>query len=152
MLRPERTRCRKSVLLSSITAASLGISAISPHNPVLMGDLMFVSWYQAGLQVFDISDPVNPLHVGAYDTFDIDGPFSEFDGNWGVYPLLGLDKVLLSDTEGGLFIVDASAVVPIPAAVYLFASGFLVLVSTAKPLNVTSVAVVWLRSMMTVSV
>jgi hypothetical protein len=102
-----------AVLLSTLSAASLGISGFSPHNPVLFDDdLLFVSWYQAGVQVIDISDPSNPVRVGEYDTFP--GAVSGFDGNWGVYPLLGLDRVLLSDLDGGLFIVDASALRPLP--------------------------------------
>ena len=102
-----------AVLLSTMSAASLGISAFSPHNPVLFDDdLLFISWYQAGVQVIDISDPLNPVRVGDYDTFA--GAVSGFDGNWGVYPLLGLDRVLLSDLDGGLFIVDASPLGPPP--------------------------------------
>jgi choice-of-anchor B domain-containing protein len=101
------------VLLSSLTAASLGISALSPHNPVLFDDnLLFISWYQAGVQVIDISDPSEPIRVGDFDTFP--GAVSGFDGNWGVYPRLGLDRVLLSDLDGGLFIVDASSLGPPP--------------------------------------
>ena len=95
------------VLLSSIDRGSLGIDAFSPHNPVLFSDtLLFVSWYQAGVVAIDISNPAAPLPVGGYDTFP--GPVVGFDGNWGVYPLLGLDRVLLSDLDGGLFIIDAS--------------------------------------------
>lgn len=101
-------------LLSMITATGIGVEAFSPHNPVIVDDLLFVSWYQAGLQVFDISDPANPFHLGGYDTFP--GTLSGFDGNWGVYPFLGLEQVLLSDTDGGLFIIDVSAAVPLPPA------------------------------------
>ena len=111
-------------LLASIDAASLGIDAHSPHNPVIMGDVLYVSWYQAGLQMFDISDPSNPLRIGAYDTFP--GAVSGFDGNWGVYPFLGPDRILLSDLDGGLFIVSA---VPEPSLVGilgLFALGGLI--------------------------
>jgi hypothetical protein len=32
-------------LVSTLTAASLGINAHSPHNPLIMGDLLFISWY-----------------------------------------------------------------------------------------------------------
>jgi hypothetical protein len=121
-------------LVKSIHAADLGLNAICPHNPVVMGNLLFVSWYQAGLQVFNISDPANPVRVGQFDTFSpafnrtpelerasaepgdaVCGPDSlarsipgSFDGNWAVYPFLGLNKVLLGDLANGLFIVDAS--------------------------------------------
>jgi uncharacterized protein (TIGR03437 family) len=97
-------------LLSSITAASIGIDAFTPHNPVIVGNLLFVAWYQAGTQVFDITDPSNPVRIGEYDTYG--GPRCTnnvcYSGNWGVYPFLGLDRVLLSDMDGGLFIVDFS--------------------------------------------
>ena len=104
------------VLLATITSSNLSINADTPHNPVIVGDLLFVSWYQAGLQVFNIRDPVRPLLVGSYDTFPggtsapggVGDPQHPVDGCWGVYPLLGLDKVLLSDWDGGLFVVDAT--------------------------------------------
>jgi len=98
------------VLLSTIDRDSLGIDAYSPHNPFLYGDsLLFVSWYQAGVQAFDISDPANPVRIGDYDTYP--GVVSGFDGNWGVYAGLGLDRVLLSDLDGGLFVVNATTLV-----------------------------------------
>lgn len=101
------------VLLSTMDRTSLGIDSFSPHNPVLFNDtLLFVSWYQAGTLAIDISDPANPVLVGSYDTFL--PAVSGFDGNWGVYPLLGLDRVLASDLDGGLFILDASALDPNP--------------------------------------
>jgi hypothetical protein len=121
-------------LVKSIKAADLGLNAICPHNPVVYGNLLFVAWYQAGLQVFDISDPANPVRVGQYDTFSpafvrtaemerasnepwdmvcgFDGLVrsvpGNYDGNWSVFPFLGLNKVLVGDLSGGLFIVDAS--------------------------------------------
>jgi hypothetical protein len=57
-------------LVKSISTSQLGLQAISPHDPVVMGDKLYVSWYQAGVQIFDISDPVNPVHVAQYDTFE----------------------------------------------------------------------------------
>lgn len=125
-------------LVKSIHAADLGLNAICPHNPVVMGNLLFVAWYQAGLQVFDISDPANPVRIGQYDTFP--GAFNKteameklsaepmagvcgtdsllralpgtFDGNWAVFPFLGLNKVLLADLATGLYIVDVTPVLP----------------------------------------
>ncbi len=95
------------VLLSTIDRTSLGIDASSPHNPVLFSDtLLFVSWYEAGVVGIDISDPSNPIKVGQFDTHDDN--FFGFDGNWGVYPFLGLDRVLLSDLQDGLYVVDAT--------------------------------------------
>jgi choice-of-anchor B domain-containing protein len=116
------------VLLSTIDRTSLGIDAFSPHNPLLFSDtLLFVSWYQAGVQAIDLSDPSNPVAVGSYDTFP--GAVSGFDGNWGVYPFLGLDRVLASDLDGALFILDASALpaFPVPALGWRGLAGFLLI-------------------------
>ncbi len=57
------------MLVKSIKTSDLGLQAVSPHDPVVMGDKLYVSWYQAGIQIFDISDPVNPVHLAQYDTF-----------------------------------------------------------------------------------
>lgn len=119
------------LLVKSITAASLGINAICPHNPVVMGNRLYVAWYQAGLQVFDITNPANPVRIGSYDTYpqafnpaDVDmtaeGPWdlycntdgggermvSGYDGNWAVFPFLGPDKVIIGDLDAGLMILD----------------------------------------------
>ncbi|MEP7273992.1 MAG: choice-of-anchor B family protein [Acidobacteriota bacterium] len=104
------------ILKSVITAQSLGINTFSAHNPYLVGNLLFVSWYQAGVLVIDISDPSNPKRVGSFDTFD-EVAITGYQGNWGVFPFLGLDRVLLSDLDGGLYIVDAIAATPLPRTV-----------------------------------
>jgi uncharacterized protein (TIGR03437 family) len=101
--------------LIKITAQSLGISAFSPHNPYIVGNLLFISWYQAGLIILDITNPTQPKLVGKYDTHA--GDVNGFDGCWGVYPFLGLDRVLLSDMDGGLFIVDSTAAIAGPKSV-----------------------------------
>jgi hypothetical protein len=97
------------VLLSTLNRASVGIEAHSPHHPHLHGNLLFVTWYEAGLQVFNIADPGNPVHVGAFDTFA--GTSTNYNGNWGVDVSIGLNRVLLSDRKRGLIVVDASGVV-----------------------------------------
>ncbi|MEO8071853.1 MAG: FG-GAP-like repeat-containing protein [Acidobacteriota bacterium] len=125
------------LIVNRITMDSLGINAVTPHNPVVMGNYLYVAWYQAGLQIFDISDPANPKRVGQYDTFQPafvqtdkadklnDEPWdfvcgltsnlesslpTTYDGDWAVYPFLGPDKVLIGDLAGGLFIVDTSKI------------------------------------------
>lgn len=126
------------LLIRSIQAASLNINAITPHNPVVMGNKLYVSWYQAGVQVFDITDPTNPVREAQYDTYqqefapsddelaqlDRNGdPWdvfcgtdsfgnnalpSTYGGNWAVYPFLGMNKVLAGDLTAGLLVLDAS--------------------------------------------
>ncbi len=97
------------VLLTTLNRTSVGIDAHSPHHVHVHGNLMFLPWYEAGLQVFNISDPANPVHVGAFDTYP--GTSTNFNGNWGVDLSHGLKRVLLSDRKRGLIVVDASGVV-----------------------------------------
>lgn len=75
--------------------------AFSTHNQIVIGYRVYNSWYERGLQIFDI-DPVTGLlsFVAEFDTSDTGV------GNWGVYPLLGDDRILLSDTDAGLFVVS----------------------------------------------
>ena len=119
-------------VVSTITLASIGLSTerdgYSAHNPMIVGNMLFVTWYQAGTLVWDISNPASPVYLGGYDTFPgpVNCPADCFEGNWGVYPFSGLDRVLLSDLDGGLFIVDFSALVPnakvVSSASYSFTS------------------------------
>ncbi|NNE67362.1 MAG: hypothetical protein HKN33_12415 [Pyrinomonadaceae bacterium] len=120
------------VLVDSLTMTDLGINAVTPHNPVVMGNFLYVSWYQAGVQVFDISVPSSPKRLGEYDTYPdefapsvsekalVDDTFefvcgnealqnllpTTYDGNWAVFPFLGSDKVLAGDMKYGLFVLD----------------------------------------------
>ncbi len=123
------------LLVRSIKTSDLGLNAISPHNPVVMGNYLYVSWYQAGVQVFDLTDPTFPKHIAQYDTYpEAFAPPEEsnrledaepwdmicgvsnlqnalpttYDGNWAVFPFLGQKKILLGDMARGLFVLDAS--------------------------------------------
>src|SRR5262249_46826873 len=57
--------------------------AYTVHQVMIRGNLMFVSWYQAGLYVFDVTDPRAPVLLGSYDTFP--GPVSGYNGAWGIF-------------------------------------------------------------------
>ena len=82
--------------------------SFSIHNSVVLGDRVYSSWYQAGLLVHEIDRTSKTLEfVASFDTSTA-GP-SGFSGNWGAYPLLGADRVLASDTQTGLHVLDMSA-------------------------------------------
>lgn len=98
------------VLKSTINRTSAGIDATSPHHPHLHGNLLFLPWYEAGLQVFNITNPASPVHVGSFDTYVGNSPSSSYAGDWGVDLSMGLKRVLLSDRNRGLIVVDASGV------------------------------------------
>jgi hypothetical protein len=123
------------LLVNSLTMNSLNLNAVTPHNPVVMGNKLYVSWYQAGVQVFDISIPANPKRIGQYDTFTpafapdesaenglAEEPWdvicggtnlqnalpTNYDGNWAVYPFLCENKVFAGDLSNGLLVLDVS--------------------------------------------
>lgn len=86
-------------------------STCIPHNPYIVGNYVFVSWYFDGLQIYDISDPANPRRAGFFDTYSSPS-FVGFAGAWGCYPFLPSGKVLLSDMQSGLHIFDVSGAAP----------------------------------------
>ncbi|MDM7923137.1 MAG: hypothetical protein QUS14_12625 [Pyrinomonadaceae bacterium] len=124
------------LLIKRISMNDLGLNAVTPHNPVVKGNRLYVSWYQAGLQVFDISKPEDPIRIGQYDTFPtvfspeesakeistVSDPWdimcgsdslqnalpTTYAGAWAVFPFLGDDKVLIGDLATGLYAVDVT--------------------------------------------
>lgn len=98
------------VLLSTLNRTNVGIDAHSPHHPHLHGDMLVLSWYEAGVQIFNIADPTNPVRTGSYDTFT--GTSTSYNGNWGNFIQLNaegiLQNVFLSDRTKGLIVVDVS--------------------------------------------
>ena len=61
---------------------------ISPHNAYVIGDFMYLSAYQDGFKVFDVSDPTDPVEVAFFDTFP-ETPTGFFEGLLGRGPLPG---------------------------------------------------------------
>ena len=93
--------------LTQTDSLVLSDDAYSVHNQVVVGNRVYISWYQAGLQVYDINDVSGELEfIASYDTSVFDGDSFGFQGCWGVYPLLGEDKIVLSDLEEGMFVVN----------------------------------------------
>lgn len=74
------------------------------HNAYLKGNYAYISHYESGLRVVDISDPANISEVGYYDTYP-QGETSNFNGAWGTYPFFNSGKILISDIQTGLYVV-----------------------------------------------
>ena len=77
------------------------------HNQLFYKNYLFVSYYFDGLQVYDVSDPDNPVRVREYDTSEIEH-IQNYKGAWGVYPFLPSGNILISDMQEGLFVVDVN--------------------------------------------
>lgn len=92
--------------------------ATSVHNQVMVGNRLYVSWYEAGLRVYEIDPATGRLDfVASYDTHS--GTPGSYYGAWGVYPFLGADRVLVSDIRGGLNVIDVDGQVPCAAVAQL---------------------------------
>ncbi|MCB0617738.1 MAG: choice-of-anchor B family protein [Saprospiraceae bacterium] len=77
-----------------------------PHNLIVRDNYLYVSYYYEGLQVYDLTDPANPVRVAYYDTYP--GEDEDFyAGAWGVYPFLPSGNILISDMQGGLFVIES---------------------------------------------
>jgi len=83
---------------------SFGNSASTAHNPVLMGNYVYLSYYYDGLQIFDVSNPNLPVLSGWYDTY-FDEEY-DFSGAWGIHVFPGGKKILISDQRNGLFLLE----------------------------------------------
>jgi hypothetical protein len=76
-----------------------------PHNPLVACNYLYVAYYYDGLQVYDISDPLNVERVLYYDTStEPDGP--SYKGAWGVNPFLPSGNILIADMQNGLFVFE----------------------------------------------
>jgi len=77
-----------------------------PHNLIVRCNLLYVSYYYEGVQIFDITDPVNPVRTHFYDTSTRTN-MTGYEGAWGVYPFLPSGNILVSDMQNGLFVLEA---------------------------------------------
>ncbi len=89
-----------------VTSITNGNTAVD-HNPMIRGDLLFEANYRSGLRIYNVQDVMNAHEVAYYDTYPADD-LPEFSGAWGVDASLPSEIVLVSDIQGGLFVLDAA--------------------------------------------
>jgi choice-of-anchor B domain-containing protein len=85
------------------------------HNGYVVGDKLYVSHYEHGMTVLDVTTPTEPRQTGFFDTFPSDDD-AAFHGAWGVYPFLPSGTLLVSsiDGAGGLFVLRESVAAAAP--------------------------------------
>ncbi len=67
------------------------------HNPLMVGERVFCSWYSMGCLAFRIDRAAGRFElIARHDT----------GSAWGVYPFLGLDRILTSNFTDGLVILS----------------------------------------------
>lgn len=91
---------RNPQLISTWTGPTRAID----HNGFVLGNKYYMSNYERGLSILDLSDPTAPQEIAYFDTFP-SSTGAGFNGAWGVYPYLPSGNILLSDIQGGLYIL-----------------------------------------------
>jgi len=78
------------------------------HNgglvPVPGRDIMVQGWYQGGVDVFDFTDPRNPVEIAFFDRGPVNGETLVMGGSWGAYYWNGY--IYSSELSRGLDILE----------------------------------------------
>jgi len=79
------------------------------HNGYVVGNKFYLANYRAGVRIHDISNIASGTmtEIGFFDTYP-NSDSANFNGAWNVYPYFASGNILISDIEGGLFIVKES--------------------------------------------
>jgi choice-of-anchor B domain-containing protein len=87
----------------------LGTTEAIDHNLYVKDGMCYQANYTAGLQVLDLSNigAGTLSQVGSFDTYPTDNS-TAFHGAWNVYPYFESGNIVISDYEGGLYIVKAT--------------------------------------------
>jgi choice-of-anchor B domain-containing protein len=99
-----------------LVATWRGPTKATDHNGFVKGNKYYMSNYERGVTVLDISDPTAPNEIAFFDTFGASNNAS-FSGAWGVYPFLPSGNILASDIQGGLYILKDDTLMPSDDAV-----------------------------------
>ena len=80
-------------------------TGLIPHNAHVDGDHLVTSYYTFGCHVLDVEFPELPVLAAYYDTSpQYSG--TGYNGAWGAYPYLPSGRILVSDIETGLWVLD----------------------------------------------
>ncbi len=73
------------------------------HNVHMQDGKAFMSHYESGLAVVDMTDPSAGTELALFDTYAA-GESANFNGTWGVFPHTRTGKVYASNLDGRLFV------------------------------------------------
>ena len=87
----------------------LGTTSAIDHNGYVKGNAYFLANYTSGVRVLDIAQVADKsiTETGFFDTFPATDN-AQFSGVWSVYPYFSSGKIVVSDINGGLFIIKKS--------------------------------------------
>ena len=104
-----------SIALSSTVEPNANTQMVA-HNPYVLGNKWaFVSCYQDGMYLYDISNPNSPTVAGYFDSYPQGGAnfsnnygSSSYRGNWGAYPYLPSGVIVVNDMQNGFFLIKST--------------------------------------------
>lgn len=97
-----------NISIASTFRSNMGATAHNPYN--LGNNRTVIAYYMDGVQVYDISNPQNPIRTGYYDTYPDNGstyPNPAYKGAWGAYVDFPSGNIIASDMQYGLFVLNA---------------------------------------------
>jgi len=84
-------------------ASFSAVAGTSVHNIATLRDTVYCAWYEAGVRMFDCTNPESPVLIGTYDTGpDTAAVVAGYTGCWGVYPKLPSGVIIASDILQGM--------------------------------------------------
>ena len=109
------TNTLTNIVMSSTMAPNSNPQFVA-HNPYVLGNnYAFVSCYQDGLYLYDISNPNSPFIAGYFDSYPQGGAnfsnnygSSSYRGNWGAYTYLPSGVIVVNDMQNGFFFVKST--------------------------------------------
>ncbi|MEO7092237.1 MAG: hypothetical protein ABI175_03230, partial [Polyangiales bacterium] len=81
---------------------------VSIHNVMVVGGRAYMSYYQDGVRVLDVSDPAKPKQLGYYNTWDPQADYTSsgfFEGAVGLDVDLARKLIFVADSPRGLLIL-----------------------------------------------
>ncbi|MBA2292536.1 MAG: choice-of-anchor B family protein [Gemmatimonadales bacterium] len=84
-----------------------GPTRATDHNHYIRGTRMFMSNYQYGLRVVDVSSPTAPVQFGFFDTAPALSNTPGFGGSWSNYPFFPSGIIVMSSSTEGFFVLRA---------------------------------------------
>ncbi len=79
---------------------------VTPHNPFVKDNYLYISYYEDGVVIFDLSNPYAPSRIAYYDTYPQNTNYNGTKGCWGVYPFFSNGLIAASDTKNGLYLLE----------------------------------------------
>ena len=87
----------------------MGPTTATDHNGYVKGEEFFLANYAAGMRVLDIANiDLGTISETAFFDTQPSNNTPGFDGVWSVYPFFESGKIIINDTQAGLFVVQKS--------------------------------------------